>query len=1115
MAARARAGAVRAGVPRQRGRRRGPARLTAEDLKELGVAAVGHRRKLLDAIAALRWSARTRQAGPRSPSQAERRQLTVMFVDLVGSTALSARLDPEEMRELLRAYQRAVAAEVERQGGRVAKYLGDGVLAYFGFPRAHEDDAERAVRAGLAAVAATAGCLPPRGGPWRRGSGIATGVVVVGDLIGEGAAREEAVVGETPNLAARLQALAEPGGGRDRRAHAPARRRPVRVRRPRRGRGQGLRRAGARLPRAARRRRREPLRGPARRGPRRRWSGARRSWSCCCAAGGRPRAARAGWCCSRASRASASRGCSRRSQERLARRAARPPALLLLAAPPGQRAPPGHRASSSARPGSRATTRPRPGSRSWRRCWRGPRTPPRTWRCWPSCCRSRPATATRRCRSTPQRKRERTFAALLRQLERSGAPAGRCWWCSRTCTGSTPARASCSTSWSSARPGLPVLLLVTYRPEFQPPWTGQPHVTTLALSRLGPARGRRAGAAASRAARPCRTSWSSRDRRAHGRRAAVRRGADQGGARGRRERRGRTLAAASPAALAVPATLHASLMARLDRLGAAAKEVAQVGAVIGREFSHELLAAVAGLRRGRARGRARPARGGRAGLPARRAARRPATCSSTRWCATRPTARSCATGGGSSTPPDRARPGGAVARAGRDGAGADRAPPDRGRRGRSGRCGYWLKAGRRSAERSAEREAVRQLRRGLEALASLPPSAERDRLGARLPARPRPAAGLHLRLREPGRRGRLRAGEGALREPRRRRPADPGAYGLFAHHVVRGECRAALGLAERLRAAAERGGDPVERLLGHRTLGTALMQLGLLAGGPVGARGGRGAPRSAPRPALAARYIIDPHASGLGYLALVLWMLGYPDQARGAAREAIRYADELEHASTTSHVRFHAGAHLAALLGDSRAAEAHADAVIAVASEYHLQAWWGFGAVLRGWALARDGRAAGRARPRAPRRRDHDALGDMWHGPRFWCSWPKSTPGSAISPRLCGWSSGRRRRCSAPGKRLWEADVHRAEGELRRLAGAPGPEVEACFAAALAVARQQEAQSFELRAAASSPGSGATRVGGPRPAISWRPSTAGSPRASTRRTCGTRGCCSTSFGDGL
>ena len=133
-----------------------------------------------------------------------------MFVDLVGSTALSGRLDPEEMGEVLRAYQNAVAGEIASFEGHVAKFMGDGVLAYFGWPRAHEDEAERAVRAGLAISKAVA-ALSGGGEPLACRIGIATGLVVVGDLIGEGAAQEQAVVGETPNLAARLQAAARPG----------------------------------------------------------------------------------------------------------------------------------------------------------------------------------------------------------------------------------------------------------------------------------------------------------------------------------------------------------------------------------------------------------------------------------------------------------------------------------------------------------------------------------------------------------------------------------------------------------------------------------------------------------------------------------------------------------------------------------------------------------------------------------------------------------------------------------------------------------------------------------------------------------------------------------------
>ena len=196
--------------------------LTAEDLIGLGVASIGHRRKLLAAIATLRTAsisattlATTAPAAiSRKASlatEAERRQLTVMFVDLVDSTALAARLDPEEMAEVLRTYQSAVAGAIARFEGHVAKYMGDGVLAYFGYPRAHEDEAERAVRAGLAVVAAMHSLRSTHGETLAARVGIATGPVVVGELIGEGAAREETVVGDTPNLAARLQNLAEPG----------------------------------------------------------------------------------------------------------------------------------------------------------------------------------------------------------------------------------------------------------------------------------------------------------------------------------------------------------------------------------------------------------------------------------------------------------------------------------------------------------------------------------------------------------------------------------------------------------------------------------------------------------------------------------------------------------------------------------------------------------------------------------------------------------------------------------------------------------------------------------------------------------------------------------------
>ena len=183
--------------------------LTAEDLKDLGVDLVGHRRKLLAAIAVLRnEGAPQRLSADRVEPAAERRQITVMFCDVVDSTGLSTRLDPEDLHEVLGAYQKCAAEAIGRYDGFVARYMGDGLLAYFGYPQAHEDDAERAVRAGLAQIEAVRHLQISERLQTR--IGIGTGLVVVGRLPGIGETQEWAISGETPNLAARLQALAKP-----------------------------------------------------------------------------------------------------------------------------------------------------------------------------------------------------------------------------------------------------------------------------------------------------------------------------------------------------------------------------------------------------------------------------------------------------------------------------------------------------------------------------------------------------------------------------------------------------------------------------------------------------------------------------------------------------------------------------------------------------------------------------------------------------------------------------------------------------------------------------------------------------------------------------------------
>ena len=369
-------------------------RLTNDDLKDIGVASFGHRKKLLEAIAELAGavpvSPQPALIEPKAHDAAERRQVTVMFSDLVGSTALSARMDPEDLREVISAYQKCVAETVRRFGGFVAKYMGDGVLVYFGYPQAHEDDAERAVRAGLELVAAVAG-LKTRAALQTR-VGIATGLVVVGDLIGSGAAQEQAIVGETPNLAARLQGIAEPNtvvlaegtrrllgnlfelqdlGAKDLKGIAGPTRAFAALRASSaEGRFEALHASGL-TDLVGREEEFELLL--------RRWSG--------------QRPAKARWCCSPARPVSANRGLRPRfwnaspaSRMRACATFAHrniPTALFIRSS-----------ARWSAPPDWRTTTRREHGSTSSTRYWRKPRPPNRTPRSLPSCYRCRTMVAT-------------------------------------------------------------------------------------------------------------------------------------------------------------------------------------------------------------------------------------------------------------------------------------------------------------------------------------------------------------------------------------------------------------------------------------------------------------------------------------------------------------------------------------------------------------------------------------------------------------------------------------------------------------------------------------------------------------------------------------------------
>ena len=573
--------------------------LTAEDLKELGVTALGHRRKLLAAIAALRDdasgkapsvdTASTSSAPSAHPvDRAERRQVTVMFSDLVGSTALSARMDPEDLREVISAYQKCVAQTVQRFGGFVAKYMGDGVLIYFGYPQAHEDDAERAVRAGLELVAAVGG-LKTRA-PLQSRVGIATGLVVVGDLIGSGASQEQAIVGDTPNLAARLQGVAEPNSV----VIAESTRKLL-------GNLFELEDLGA-----------QELKGVS--GPARAWTALRpatvesrfdamhatgltelvgrdeeldlllRRWSKVESGEGQVVLLSG----------EAGIGKSRLTAALLERLAAEPHTRLRSFCSPqhtdsalypiiGQM----ERAAGLARDDEPQTKLNKldamlalsSTSAQDAALFAEMLSLPNDGR-YPA------------LELTPQQRRQRTLEALVLQvavLSRQNPVL----MIFEDAHWTDPTSLEVFGRVVDRIPSLRVLLIVTFRPEFAPSWIGRFCVTALTLNRLGEREiAAMIDGVTGNKPLPENIRLDIIERTdgvplfVEEMTKAVLEAESEGDAR-------MTTAAVPSSAQAVPASLHASLMARLDRLGPA-KEVAQIGAVIGREFSHALLAVVVG-----------------------------------------------------------------------------------------------------------------------------------------------------------------------------------------------------------------------------------------------------------------------------------------------------------------------------------------------------------------------------------------------------------------------------------------------------------------------------------------------------------------------------------------
>jgi class 3 adenylate cyclase len=571
-------------------------KLTSEDLREIGVAAIGHRRKLLGAIAALGAAApavTVTAVAPRAPAQvdAERRQLTVMFCDLVGSTELSARLDPEDLREVIAAYHGAVSDVVAEFDGFVGRYMGDGVLVYFGYPRAHEDDAERAVRAGLGMIDAV-GRLDVESVELHARVGVATGLVVVGDLIGEAPARERSVVGETPNLAARLQSLAEP----DAVVIAQGTRRLVGNLFEYRDLGAvQLKGIAAPVPvwqvlrPSAVASRFEALHGPAliRLVDRdeeidlllRRWARAKAGEGRVVLVSGE-----------------AGLGKSRITAELEDRLRAEPHIRLrYFCSPYNQDSALFPFIDQLGRAAGFAPDDPPSAKLEKLEALLARAEPLDEDPAFLADLLSLPASERHPLPNlSPQRKKERTLEALIRQLEGLARqqPVVMVFedahWIDPT------SRELLDLTVERVR-SLPVLLIVTFRSEFQPPWTGQPQVTTLALNRLlQHDRSVLVAQIAGGKALPDEVADQIINR-TDGMPLFIEeltKSVLESGLL--REERNRYVLDGALPPFAIPTTLQDSLMARLDRLSSV-RRVAQIGAAIGREFPFPLLRTVSGL----------------------------------------------------------------------------------------------------------------------------------------------------------------------------------------------------------------------------------------------------------------------------------------------------------------------------------------------------------------------------------------------------------------------------------------------------------------------------------------------------------------------------------------
>ena len=1044
--------------------------ITDQDLKDIGIP-LGHRRKILAAInqgtASIQPVAEaTRGVEQKTQDAPERRHVTVLFSDLVGSTALSARMDPEDLREVISAYQKCVAEVVSCFDGFVAKYMGDGVLVYFGYPEAHEDDPERAVRAGLELIGAVSNLKTYTALQTR--VGIATGLVVVGDLIGSGSAQEQAVVGKTPNLAARLQGVATPN--------------MVII-------AEGTRKLIGNLFELEEFEARD-LKGIAE--PTRAWAALRpssvdsrfealhasvltdlvgrqeeldllvRRWSKAMAGEGQVvlLSGEAGIGKSRMTAALSDRlvmephtrlryFCSPQHTDS---------ALYPIIRQMERAAGFVHRDSAQTKLDKLDALL----SQSF--------TPSEDKALFAELLSLPNDRRYPQLELTPQQRRQRTLEALTRQTV-ALAEQRPLLMIFEDVHWIDPTSLEALGRGIDRIKAVGVLLIITHRPEFEPPWLERPYVTALTLNRLGE---REIASMIDRVIGNNALPASIRQdiiERTDGiplfveeMTKAVLEAESQGAAE-------RAVAGIPSSSIAVPASLHASLMARLDRLGPA-KEVAQIGAVIGREFSHALLAAVANKPEAELQSTLdRLVAAGllfRQGVPPHATylfkhalvqdaaystlLREPRRALHARIAETLESQFAEIT---ESQPELLARhctEAGLIAKA----------------------VGLWGKAGQRSLERSALVEAIVQLTRALDQIATLPGTSALRREQIKLQvalitplihvkgyAAPETKAVIE--------RARFLIQEAeALGEP----PEDPllmfsVLYGFWSASYVAFSGDVMRELAAQFLALAEKRGATVPLMIGHRLMGTSLLDTGNIAEGRVHFDRAIALYDPTEHRLLATRFGQDVGVVILSRRALALWLLGYPEAALADADKALKNAREIGQAATLMYAQVVTSLTLVHC-GNYATANTQADEVVALADKMGTLFWKALGRISRACNLAQTGKASDAVQMFTSAITTYRSTGAAMVLP--WYLSHLSGAYAELGQFDDAWRCiGEAMTAVDTTKERWcEAEVHRVAGEIALKSSEHDvAKAEAYFERALSIARQQQAKSWELRAAMS------------------------------------------------